>query len=292
MMDRIKYMQAHDGIFIIRNALSTNKVLFLLRTAPCYSTNITQQYDEIMRQATKLIANVDFTIAAWKQASLPLRWGGLGIRSSAQLAPSAFIAFAAAAMNKIQAILPNDLSSQTLIYQETAINYWKNLQVDTATVEFDHTITRQRRWDDAICQNIYDSLLDQADTITERARLLAAKAPHTGDWLRALPITAIALKLSNEETRIAIGLRVGAVLTATHTCRCKSIVETNGHHGLSCRMGRERCNRHRSLNDVLMKAFNAADIPTTLEPHGLCPSDERRPDGITTIPWSQGKCLA
>src|SRR5260221_5965869 len=29
-----------------------------------------------------------------------------------------------------------------------------------------------------------------------------------------------------------------------------------------------------------------------MEPHGLCPGDERRPDGATSIPWARGKILA
>jgi hypothetical protein len=35
----------------------------------------------------------------------------------------------------------------------------------------------------------------------------------------------------------------------------------------------------------------SADIPCTLEPRGLCRGDGRRPDGISIIPWAQGRCL-
>ena len=36
----------------------------------------------------------------------------------------------------------------------------------------------------------------------------------------------------------------------------------------------------------------AVSVPCTLEPRGLCRSDGRRPDGISIIPWSRGRCLA
>ena len=35
-----------------------------------------------------------------------------------------------------------------------------------------------------------------------------------------------------------------------------------------------------------------AKIPAAKEPPGLLRSDNKRPDGVTLIPWKQGKCLA
>jgi len=48
-----------------------------------------------MRAALSTIANYNLDDAAWDQASLPVKEGGLGIRSVAVLAPSAFLASAA-----------------------------------------------------------------------------------------------------------------------------------------------------------------------------------------------------
>ena len=35
-----------------------------------------------------------------------------------------------------------------------------------------------------------------------------------------------------------------------------------------------------------------AKIPASIEPVGLLRNDGKRPDGVTLIPWKQGKCLA
>ena len=40
------------------------------------------------------------------------------------------------------------------------------------------------------------------------------------------------------------------------------------------------------------RATAAAEIPTTLEPAGLCLSNGRRPDGQTLLPWSRERPLA
>jgi len=35
----------------------------------------------------------------------------------------------------------------------------------------------------------------------DKARLLAVSSPHAGDWLHALPVTAVGLRLSDEAVR-------------------------------------------------------------------------------------------
>ncbi|KMS65379.1 hypothetical protein BVRB_036580, partial [Beta vulgaris subsp. vulgaris] len=51
-----------------------------------------------------------------------------------------------------------------------------------------------------------------------------------------------------------------------------------------------RIGRHNFLNDILWRAINRANIPAVKEPQGLIRSDGKRPDGVTQIPWSEGKC--
>lgn len=43
-------------------------------------------------------------------------------------------------------------------------------------------------------------------------------------------------------------------------------------------------------NEVIARAFRAADIPAELEPAGLSRTDGKRPDGVTMVPYSRGLC--
>ena len=45
----------------------------------------------------------------WRQASLPVRWGGLGVRSVVMLAPSAYLASAANTTDLTSVLLPAQL---------------------------------------------------------------------------------------------------------------------------------------------------------------------------------------
>jgi len=126
----------------------------------------------------------------------------------------------------------------------------------------------------------------------QRPSLLAARAPHSGDWLLALPITACGLRLEDEAVRIAVTLRLCSILGSPHTCRCGSLVEATGVHGLVCKQAPSRVVRHHALKECISRAFSAAGIPVRKEPAGLVQRDGKRPDGCTLIPWRGCKPLA
>jgi len=72
-------------------------------------------------------------------------------------------------------------------------------------------------------------LLSQASPETDKARLLAASSPHSGDWLHAAPIVSIGLRLSDEGTRIAVAHRLGC---RARICVCGKTVDARGLHGV------------------------------------------------------------
>ena len=87
-------------------------------------------------------------------------------------------------------------------------------------------------------------------------------------------------------------LRLGAHVCTPHDCvRCGEPADAAGVHGLSCRHGDGRVTRHALVNQVLVEGFRAAAIPTRREPTHLTLQDGKRPDGVTLIPYSNGKAL-
>ena len=48
---------------------------------------------------------------------------------------------------------------------------------------------------------------------------------------------------------------------------------------------------HSEINKIFSMAFIAASFPNKLEPYGISRRDGKRPDGITSYPWSQGRSL-
>jgi len=58
----------------------------------------------------------------------------------------------------------------------------------------------------------------------QTARFLAVQAPHSGDWLLALPIANCGLCLDD----VAVGMRLGLSLCITHNCHCRTLVDAQG----------------------------------------------------------------
>ena len=88
-----------------------------------------------------------------------------------------------------------------------------------------------------------------------------------------------------------MGLRLGAVICAPHTCPCGTMVSARGSHGLACTLGFGRQARHSSINEIVLRSLIRAGTPSIREPAGLTRLDGKRPDGQTLIPWNNGRSL-
>ena len=148
---------------------------------------------------------------------------------------------------------------------------------------------KQSSWDKHTVEATYATLLAAQPDNYNKARLLAASATHSGDWLNALPITSCGLRLDDEAVRVAIGLRLGANLCEPHQCPCGNYVDCRGSHGLSCKSNSSKIVRHNFINDLVYRALVRAGIPSAKEPAGISRTDGKRPDGMTLIPWAGGK---
>ena len=216
-----------------------------------------------------------------------MRHGGLGLRSIDKLSLPCYISSINQSLLLIGTITkdPNPRAVH-LIEAETK---FRNLCPNNTFPSGDKA-SKQSEWDDLICKQEFTNLHNSANQI-HSARLLAAASPHTGAWLQALPSPVLGLHLDRESVRINVALRVGATVCEPHQCRCGEFVTSLGHHGLHCRRSEGRHPRHAHLNDVVKRSLYSIGIPSRLEPLGLDRGDGRRPDGLTTFPFSGGKYL-
>ena len=141
----------------------------MLRTSPCAGNPLLSKFDNILRRGLSKILNVDLTDSQWTQASLPIQVGGLGVRSACTLAPSAFLASAAATLSLQNAILPEELREIEDTVFAFALSTWKSL---SSNVEpFDDIRHIQRAWDTPVANNIYLDLQVGCGTPADKARL-------------------------------------------------------------------------------------------------------------------------
>ena len=125
----------------------------------------------------------------------------------------------------------------------------------------------------------------------DRAKLLAIKASHTSDWLFAVPISSCRLRMCDETIRVAVGLYLGLNLCEAYTCPGCALMNAWGIPGLSCKTSAMRSSRHHQVNDFIWWALKHCDVPANKELSGLLNNNGKRTDGLTLVPWQNGRCL-
>jgi len=187
-------------------------------------------------------------------ASLPVWSGGLGVRSVYQLASTAFLASAAGTRTLQAQILRNCLAADEDL--SVSLDHWLSLTGRPAGDAL--SVGSQRVLDSAVVGHIFESLVKNQTTQYHQARLLAAAAAHSGDWLHAVPISACGLRLNDDAIRVAVGLRLGSEICQPYQCVCGASVDTRGSHALSCKRNPGRAQRHHFLNDLIWRALRVA----------------------------------
>ena len=70
--------------------------------------------------------------------------------------------------------------------------------------------------------------------------------------------------------------------------RVQKNVAEDGWHGLSCHKSAGRFSGHSNLNALIKQSLSSTRIPSGLEPRHLYRTDQKRPDGLTLVPWAVG----
>ena len=113
MNNSVLLLDGHPGLFLLENAFSLQRLLFTLRSAPCHHyPELLAEYDVITRSTTEALCNIHFDDDSLSQAKLPVRYGGLGLRTAADLALPAFLSSRAANISLVNDILCQPTNKQ------------------------------------------------------------------------------------------------------------------------------------------------------------------------------------
>ena len=152
MSDRILLHDGHPGLFLLKNAFSLPHILLILRSAPCHHhPELLAEYDVITRSTTEALCNIHFDDNSWSQAKLPVRYGGLGLRTAADLELSAFLSSRAASISLVNDILRQPTNKQE---DDDEVRAW----LDRYLVLPSNT-NKQRNWDDIQCSSTVATLV-------------------------------------------------------------------------------------------------------------------------------------
>ena len=292
MAVRLESLNSHDALFLLRQCFAMPKIMYFLRTSTVFlNSDWCKNFDETLRKALQSTLNIKMEDSVWIQSSLPIKMGGLGIRRVSDVAIPAYLSSVCAVSRGVQSMVPPGIFNQENSFFNTAKERWRIL----AESEPPTNLSSQKEWDMPVCKKILDSLLASAPSDKDKARLLAVSSTNASDWLNALPIPSLGLKLDDNSLKIACALRLGATICQPHNCiRCGKQVDPSGTHGLSCERSAGRHSRHSRINYIIKRSLGAADYNARLEPENLCNAEGATglvPDGVTMQTYRNGKCL-
>jgi len=101
-VDRLAAIRSQDALVLLRASFSALRVQHLLHCSPPVHVSALQTFDDHLRLTVSNITNSGLFDTQWMQASLPIKYGGLGIRSIDSLALPAFLAPAASTFDLTQ----------------------------------------------------------------------------------------------------------------------------------------------------------------------------------------------
>jgi len=287
MCNRLKLMDVHPALCILKKSLSACRFSYLLRASEAFLLpSKLREVDGIFRSTLEALANVQLNDFSWDQASLPLSFGRMGIREVSDIAIPAYLS---------SVYSSSELSDELLrkcglnIIDDQILKLIEELPRDFVP-DNDEKKQVQKNWDLPRIKDKFCGMLDSSEPIT-RARLLASSTKESSKWLQVVPSSQLGLLLDNNAARIAVGLRLGSQLCEEHKCVCGGMVKKDGLHGLSCPNSGGWIYRHDDMNRTFAHAISSAGFPTMLQPPGISRDDGKKPDGMTLTPWSHGKSL-
>ena len=279
---------------LLRSCLSLPKLLYTLRT--CKPTSLTaayQRFDEIQYSALEDILGSPLSPLAWRQASLPVSLGGLGLRSASSHAAAAYLSSLAQTKPTVDHILMSfpfrhDLDFPISFFRAAAGSLSPSV-LETLTPDSSSEDLSQKRLSFLIDSNLHSSLLKDVQTNNDRrasARLLSLTLPQAGAFLNAIPNPSFGLSILPENFRVALKYRLGLpVYLASHSCpACGKDSDVFGDHTITCSSEYERIHRHDTLRDAIFESAKFAGLSPIKEARVVANS-QSRPGDICIDNW-------
>ena len=145
MTHHLQQLDTHTGVFLLKNVFSLPHLHILLRSSSCYHhSDDLAVYKECTRNTAELIYNVQFDDTGWKQAKLPVRFGGLGLRSAGDLTLPAYLS-SRESCRHLSAILPPQ-SDPLVKSADDVITTWTS-----SGLKIQDDPVRQSNWDSLFC---------------------------------------------------------------------------------------------------------------------------------------------
>ncbi|GKD86731.1 hypothetical protein Tco_1357885 [Tanacetum coccineum] len=303
-------LQLHDPqseLLLLRSCMGIAKLFFGLRTCqPVHMEEAALFFDKGLRGSIENIVVCGgpfFGDLQWRLASLPIRFGGLGLYSAKLVSSYAFVASRAQSWVLQDHILrdsgicgmDDDYVSALACLRDTipSFDFSGFTNKDTVPSKAQQTLANV-----LFSEMVKDMEVHFDMTMRQKAVFECLRAPHAQDFLLAIPIDGLGQHMSPVEYRTILKYRLMIPLFPVDAicpvCR-KACLDSFGEHAVHCKELSGFKYRHDMVRDVLFDICRRAGISAKKEaPVNFLtdPSDGRstlRPADVLVFGWVGGK---
>ena len=275
------------ALHLLRTCASFSKFVYVTRTTPpALIQAALVECDDDIRHSFASVSALLVTDRAWLQAQLSLARGGLGLRSVAQHCAATYIA---SHIRALPDVVTSHLAEAWDIF---------STQLGKKSGSLDPLLDKppsQRSLSSQLENLQAAALRDQLGaSLGDMLRVASAAASRSAAWLQAMPCRGpLDLTLTPDQAQVALQQRLGLPLAEAGDtcCYCGAVLDTLGHHHVTCSSGDFRTARHNRLRDALFQLLSAAGMSPSLE-QGAYENDRTRPADILVPCFKLGKPAA
>ena len=285
----------HTQFVLLRSCLALPKLSFILRTTDTSPfLDVLHQFDSLVREALSIILGAALTDLQWKQASLPVSMGGLGLRGAKQHGPGFYCSSVLSSFRlsrTLQGIEEEGTSLTQEVLSAVSASVGEEVTVEALSGLSQKALSLMA--DEHSLSQLKASTKDLG-SVREVARLESLGLPRAGAWLNSPPIPALGLHLRATEFTMAVKLRLGCrVYDREGPCpACLRPSDVFGDHSLCCGSWGERITRHNHLRDHIHNMAASAVLSPVKEGQHLLPGDNRKPADVLIPNWARGQDAA
>ena len=282
--------------FILLRLCGIPRMNFLARTVyPSRLAAAATNFDERMHaRAMSLLhlSNSPISDVALSSLSLPIRFGGFGLRNSSMVSPYAFwgsFAQVAASFQRHPSANSAYMTELGLAHATIVDQMGGGLTFEfppsaiAALASYTNVpVPGLQKCITAKAETHRRALLTEIFSDADKARVTSCSSKNAGAWLTALPSSEHGWTLSDEEFLIAARLRMGLPPhdRLPRICSCGVSRDDMPSHCLSCipPAGASVTYRHDLVKNVLAYWARIAGAAVEIEPRNLFPGSNMRPD--------------
>jgi hypothetical protein len=278
----------HVSSVLLSKCVSFSRLGYEIRAIHPESTEKScETFDNQVVSTLEQIAGATFNKLAIEQMQLPVRMGGLGIRSTKKHAPAAYVASFQKTLPLVEKLLPNCPSSPSLDPEATEMLKSQLCNPDQLP---DPAPSSQKALGALINKSIMANIMAKANS-QDKARILSCGMRGSGAAFNATLNPNLGCKLTKEELKFFVCSRLGLRVCNPGRCqKCQEPLDLLGYHVGTCKYGPNLKMRHNAICEQIYRWCQTAHLNPALEIN--CTENGTVPADVYIPTWTLGKPAA